>query len=177
MMRESEMWETISKVPGMLAREECWLLYRLAQMAPPGGYLVELGTFQGRGAAVLALSGRGKVITIDNYSYAVKSSPKLVHSNLRQVGLKVAIYRGSSARVPAQVTMVSLLLVDTEHTIRRFRQEMRAWLPLILPNGIVVCHDFASSKWPKLTRAIRESLGDWQRVEIARKLVGFRKGE
>jgi hypothetical protein len=117
------------------------------------------------------------VVTIDNYSYPVKSSPKLVRRNLARVGLKAVVVKGNSARVPPQVTTVSLLFVDTEHTMRHFRREMRAWLPLMMPQGIVACHDFGSSKWPKLTRAIREALKGWERIEVARKLVGFRRTE
>lgn len=177
MMDEYKLWQTIGKVPGMIQRDECMLLYRLAEKSPAGGYLVELGTFKGRGAAVLALTGRGKVITIDDYSYEVESSPMLVEANLNAVGLSATIIEGDSATVPWQVDKVSLLFVDTEHTMERFRQEMEAWLPLMMRSGIIACHDFASSKWPEITRAIREILPDWERLNLTRKLVGLRKRE
>lgn len=171
------MWQTIGNVPGMIQSDECWLLYRLAEKAPAGGYLVELGTFKGRGAAVLALSGEGRVITIDDYSYEVESSPMLVEANLKAVGLQATIIEGDSAIIPWMVDSVSLLFVDTEHTRERFGREMEAWLPLIRAKGIIACHDYASSKWPEITKAIREILPDWERLEVTRKLVGLRKGE
>ena len=176
-MDEYKLWQTIRKVPGMIQSDECMLLYRLAEKAPAGGSLVELGTFKGRGAAVLALSRRGPVITIDDYSYEVESSPMLVESNLEAVGLSATIIEGDSATVPWQVDKVSLLFVDTEHTRERFREEMEAWLPLMMSSGIIACHDFRSAKWPEITKAIREILPDWERVAVTRKLVGLRKGE
>lgn len=174
-MDEHKLWQTIRKVPGMIQSDECMLLYRLAEKSPAGGWLVDLGTFKGRGAAVLALSRQGPVITIDDYSYEVESSPMLVEANLKAVGLSATIIWGDSAKVPWQVDKVSLLFVDTEHTMERFRQEMEAWLPLIMPRGIIACHDFGSSKWPEITKAVRELLPDWQRLELTRKLVGLRR--
>lgn len=174
-MDEYNLWQTIGKVPGLMQSDECMLLYRLAEHSPAGGWLVELGTFKGRGAAVLALSEQGKVITIDDYSYEVESSPMLVAANLKAVGLSATIIEGDSATVPCEVDKVSLLLVDTEHTRDRFRQEMEAWLPLMMPSGIIACHDFNSSKWPEITKAVREFLPDWARLQLTRKLVGLRR--
>lgn len=199
-MNEEELVQAAMKIPGRCWSEELAFLYQLACMAPPNSSMVELGTFQGRTAAMLCAAAQKKVgsevFTIDNYVHdgaftgnykAVAEDPdygkspkeyaELTYQNLAKLGFQPRVIIGDSATVLKEVEKVGLLFVDSEHTRRRFDFECGVWLPLIIEGGILACHDYKQPEWPWMTRAIDDRIEEeeWEPLGLVKWLVAFKK--
>ena len=187
-------------IPGRCEEPELRWLYDLALKAPPGLPMVELGTFQGRTAAVLCAVAAQvglEVITIDNYVQdpcfvgwawhggdpGPRKPPeeyaKLTRENLARLGLMARVVIGDSATVPTGVGEIGLLFIDSEHNAERFNAECDAWLPLMAKGGILACHDYQQPIWPTMTPAIDERIRlrteEWEYLGLTMWLVGFKK--
>ena len=201
-MEVSEVVKAAAEIPGRCWPEELAWLGELALMAPPGLPMVELGTFQGRTAAMLCAVAKktgSEVITIDNYIHdgaftghykALPNDPdfgmqpeeyaELTRKNLGSLGYEARVIVGDSAVVPKGIKEVGFLFIDSEHTAYRFKCECDAWLPLIVEGGILACHDYEQPQWLEMTPAINErirSKREWEYLGLVNWLVGFRKAQ
>lgn len=198
-MNEEELVRAAAGIPGRCWPEELAFLHQLALTAPPGLPMVELGTFQGRTAAILCAVAQetgSEVVTIDNYIHdgaftgnykALANDPdygqspekyaQLTRENLAKLGFQARVIVGDSAVVPQGIEEVGLLFIDSEHARERFNAECDAWLPLIVKGGILACHDYKQPDWPVMTPAIDDRIGEneWERLGLVNWLVAFRK--
>jgi len=186
-------------IPGRCLAPELIFLNQLAMVAPPGLPMVELGTFQGRTAAVICAAARqigSDVVTIDNYAQdpAFTTWPKgyeedpecgkepeeyaeLTRQNLARLGFRPQIVIGDTATVPDGIEEVGFLFIDSEHTPEKFKEECDAWLPLMGPGSVLACHDYRQPTWPKMTPAIDERItpDEWENLGLVIWLVGFKR--
>jgi predicted O-methyltransferase YrrM len=198
-MNEEELVQAAMAIPGRCWAEELAFLHQLALMAPAGLPMIDLGTFQGRTAAMLCAVAQdtgSEVVTIDNYVHdgaftghykALVEDPdygkspeeyaEMTRENLASLGLMARVIIGDSAVVPEGIEKVGLLFIDSEHTRERFNAECDAWLPLIVKGGILACHDYEQVQWPQMTPAIDDRIGEdeWERLGLVNWLVAFKK--
>jgi len=175
-------------IPGQLHPRELARLYWFALQTPSGLPMVELGTFQGRTAAMLCAAANktnSEVVTIDDYtqdqafgSKSPKEYAEMTTTNLAALGFEPRIIIGDSATVPAGIEQVGLLFIDSEHTPERFNAECDAWLPLLVGGGILACHDYNCPIWAEMTPTINERIGsrtdEWEYLGLEIWLIGFR---
>lgn len=135
-------------------------LFNSAKNGVGQGYIVELGTYWGCGAAYLASGsktvGREKVITVDidrGHQWSVYTTqfwdrPPMqiyrAHMNWIMMGvydwiipIRVdSITASEILRIP-----VRLLHVDAGHNYNDCSWDVVSWTPLLIPNAVVVFHD------------------------------------
>jgi predicted O-methyltransferase YrrM len=142
----------------MLLEVELEWLYRLAGEAPDGT-AVELGALCGSSfiAWSAARVGRGPVVAVDNKDRAElkENLAKLPYA----VEIVVADSWAAAERVPGEV---AFLFIDADHGIDGIPKDMVAWLPKVMPGGIVVFHDYGV--W-KPTVVVQQFVDRWQESE------------
>lgn len=172
--------DAIMRIPGATTRGEVDWLVKLAGMAPTGGVLVDLGTYNGRSAAALAMGApQHRVVTVDDYSHRddTKSSSTKTWGYMTELKcqMRVEVVQSDTRLVPPNVGRVALLYVDSNHTRAHFDAEMEAWLPRLVPGAIVAAHDYQSWHWPEITGAVDHWLHEWARIGQVRYLVAHRR--
>jgi cephalosporin hydroxylase len=167
-------------IPGLIKEAEGAFLYRMALESKPG-LTVELGTFRGRTAAILARAARetgSRVISIDNYSYPHAPEPGEPAQRLARFGLTAEFRQADSRIAPADVGEVAFLYVDSEHTEAHLSVELPAWLPKVAPGGLVVFHDYGKGTHTDVTRAVDREMGKryWTELGRERSMIAFQRG-
>lgn len=178
---------------GKMSAEEMAYLGELVGMAPPG-LLVDLGTYWGRSAMMLAIAGKQgpkdawrRVLTIDNYSegpnaresggprpdfWTVKRQFKCMP--------RVHLHMGQTDDIPLVVfeQPVALVLVDGDHTAGGITEDIEAWQGLVTEGGIMAFDDYVSERWPAVKAVVDAymAIDGWERLGQRGSLVAFRKG-
>ena len=176
--------DRVMGVGGLVERDEIQFLMECAKLAPLGS-VVDLGTFQGRSAAALCGTvGHHRVITIDNWvmqHHGPNGEPRS-QGNLKEFGFVPRFITGLSWEVPFGFDRLAMIFIDTDHRDVILERELNAWLPRLVPKGIVAMHDYGSSKWPTLTPFIDAYFvePEWTLIGTAGLLIAFqwnRRGE
>ena len=162
--------------------DEVALLYELCFLAPKTGWLVELGSYQGRSSVALCQAARELkrdkwVMLIDNFSYDASISAYKLNYNLGRLDYWPAIVEGDSRTVPPQIMpgqKVAFLFVDSDHTAAQFEAEMDAWQPWLANGAVIACHDFDSPTWTEMNGVITKRLGHLKRLGALRRLISFK---
>lgn len=163
-------------IPGLITEGEAMFLYDTA-LAAPRGQWVELGTYQGRSAAILARAARDNgstVMSIDNYSYLNHPQIGQPARNLARFGLGVDFRDGDSRIVPDDVDEVGLLHVDSDHTAAHVRAELDAWLPRLSMGGVAVFHDYDDT-YPDVRAVADERMAGYRIIGRERRMIAYRK--
>jgi predicted O-methyltransferase YrrM len=186
--------QVMTRVPGMMEKNELELLYQLACQSP--GTIVELGPAFGRSTAALCLgaqANRVDVVTVDAFASLAQGSqteePTLpddlepptkerLRENLDAFGLSATIIDGLSWQAAEQVSgPISLLFHDAEHTADAVERDLSAWAPKLTEDAVIVFHDYEQEVFPGVKEAAdqwAERLG-WHKGESAGSLQVFRK--
>jgi hypothetical protein len=185
----AEVWAIVDSVPGFMSDQECGLLYRAARFWPVAGPVVELGSFKGRSATLLALAGR-QVHAVDAWVPAVYQPTALgpffmpsdeilaeCQANLQRTGVagQVTIHRGLTAEVGrGWQVQCALLFIDAGHDYANVRGDLDAWLPHLLPGGLLLLHDTFSDRYDGVVKAAGELLkAGWEIVASTSTLVAL----
>jgi predicted O-methyltransferase YrrM len=162
-------------------------LYAVAVQAPLNTSIVELGTFHGYTAGVLAMAAEkigAHVTTIDDYvdrpeqHLPAHIGPDAVKANLKAAGLDVTVKVGDTRSVPSDIKAVGMLWIDSTHTAAHVTAELAAWLPLVIVGGIVAFHDYGGASTPQLKAPIDAAFADrrkWQQVAAYHTVIGFKR--
>ena len=180
------------KVPGKCSQPGMTYLCELVQDLDVPGWLIDLGTYQGRSAMVLiqgSLGNRSKykrrVITIDNYTEGPdakdpsKGDPPdfwSVLARLKCRGRTHMVY-GDVGVVPmiCQGQDVALVFVDADHTRDGVAACIETWAPLVVKGGLMVFDDYGNDRWPDVKPTVDEMLADWEKVGQVGSVAAFRK--
>jgi predicted O-methyltransferase YrrM len=179
----------IASIKSLQRPGEADALYTVALKAPRGKAIVELGTFHGYTAAVLAMAGEqigAHVTTIDDYvdrpeqHLPAHIGPHAVGRNLAQADLDIftTVRVGDTRIVPASITEVGMLWIDSTHTAAHVTAELAAWLPLVIVGGIVAFHDYGGASTPQLKAPIDKTFADrrrWQNVGGYHTVIAFKR--
>jgi MMP 1-O-methyltransferase len=150
-------WQQARYVPGFLSEAEFRALGLLAICAPPGGVIVEIGSFKGKSTLALAsLAARydlGPVVSIDPHPSPSVTDPDLSGqttsfddflSNLRTAGMErqVEIHRTFSQNVGADWTRpIRTLWIDGDHTYAGAKWDFDLFSPHLIEGAIIALHD------------------------------------
>ena len=180
-LREWERRQLVApalKIDGWLTEPEGLLLHDLARNAD--GPIAEIGSWQGRSTACLALGsmrGRGNnVFAIDPFTGPkqalvrattlgnvgaedVEVSPQLLRKNLDAAGVNglVAIVPLASQDALPRVPPLSLLFIDGDHHYESVCRDIDNYMPKLKTGGIAVFHDVTQGD-PGVVRAIEDRI-------------------
>ena len=155
---------------GLHTEIEAQFLYENAEQLPDNATIVEMGTWDGRSAAILGLAVEkrgGRVYTIDHYNHSVIYGPgNQYHSLLRTQNnfidkdiRNVVPLQGISSEIAAQWTVpIELLFIDGDHKYESVKKDIEDWLPKVVQGGVVLFHDYNSGEGvlPAVDEAINE---------------------
>jgi hypothetical protein len=187
-------------IEGWLTDGQAARLAAAAARSRPDGAVVEIGSFRGKSAVVLA-SAAGSLIAIDPHAGSDRGPQEIeadatrgdadfdaFHANLAAAGLAdhVRHVRKFSSDAHQDVTgPLSLLYVDGAHRFGPARADLRDWGRRVAPGGVMLVHDAFSSigvtlallvecalspRWRYVGRT--GSLAEYERVEAGPRDVG-----
>jgi predicted O-methyltransferase YrrM len=154
-----DAWQAANKVPGFLSEDEARFLGMAAACSPAPGSIVEIGSFKGKSAVMLAKVskhyGLGPVVAIDphNFNNAEFEEYRRVPNattydeflkNLAAAGVSDMVdpRRACSAEVAANWSgPIRFLWIDGDHTYRGARTDFDGFFPHLSPGGVVAFHD------------------------------------
>lgn len=162
-MSFSDALSRIGGVEGWLSEDQARRLWDCASAVPAGGRIVEIGSFRGRSAIVLALASRGaaEVVAIDPHA-GNDRGPQEIHgsidegeadhlaflSNLSKAAVSDTVRH---VRRPSQDALgevpgeIDLLYVDGAHRIKPAMDDVAHWGEKVRPGGRMLVHDAFSS--------------------------------
>jgi SAM-dependent methyltransferase len=153
----------IDGVEGWLSDGQARRLWDCAAAVPPGGRIVEIGSFRGRSAIVLAraVGGSAEVVAIDPHA-GNDRGPQEIHgsvdegetdnqafrANLERAGVTGAVRHVRRASQDALGDVdgeLDLLYVDGAHRLRPAMDDIARWGARVRPGGRMLVHDSFSS--------------------------------
>jgi predicted O-methyltransferase YrrM len=158
-----EAFALADPVEGWLSHDQAQRLWDAARRVPPGGVVVEIGSFRGRSAIVLAsaLADGARLIAIDPHAGGDRGPQEIApeaergeadqrafQSNLRAAGVdeRVEHVRLVSSGAHAAVTAaIDVLYVDGAHRFGPARDDIVRWGDRVREGGTMLVHDSFSS--------------------------------
>jgi hypothetical protein len=145
------VWAAVDAIPGWLTADQGRALWDCARRVPPGGRVVEIGSFQGRSTCVLAsaLADGARVTAIDPFISTlplhnrVGLSRELFDANVERLGVRDRIDVVAERSVEARTHWdgpIDLLYIDGKHDTRTVLNDMR-FVGHIAAGGEVAIHD------------------------------------
>ena len=153
----------VSGVEGWLTDDQVARLHAAASAAPPGGRIVEIGSFRGRSTVVLASAAPDgcDVIAVDphagndrgpqeieGYEAEAATDNAVFEANLAAAGVRhrVTHHRQfSDAAHDLVPDPVDVLFIDGAHRFGPARADVRDWGARVAPGGRMLIHDAFSS--------------------------------
>jgi len=188
-----ESWTAVAGVAGWMTRSQGRALYDAAKQCPPGGRIVEIGSFQGRSTIVLASAApEGATVfavdphagndrgpeEISGFEAAAEDDHSVFLANLETAGVsdRVTHLRMFSDAALAEIDgPIDVLYVDGAHRYAPARADIRDWGRRVGPGGTLLIHDSFSSVG--VTLAILRELvfgGRFRYVGRSRSLTTYR---
>lgn len=163
-------------VEGWLTAAEGELLFSLAASCPPGGTIVEIGSWKGKSTTWLAEgagAGSGvRVFAIDPHEpyLADPHADSLgdFRANMERLGLTAMvtpIVARSEAAAASFDTPVDVLFIDGDHEEAPVTADLALWLPKLRVGGVIALHDVRNREWPGVSRALGRLL--WTSTTLA----------
>jgi hypothetical protein len=154
----------VDDVEGWMSDGQARRLWDRARAVPPGGRIVEIGSFRGRSAIVLARASAEagvEVVAIDPHA-GNDRGPQEIHGSVDEgeadnVAFRENLSRAGVAdqvrhvRLPSQDALsavsgpVDLLYVDGAHRLRPAMDDISRWGARVRPGGTMLVHDSFSS--------------------------------
>ncbi len=154
-------WAQAHPVEGWLTEAQGRRLHAAAASSAPGGRVVEIGSFRGRSAIVLAGAGVAEVVCIDPHAGSDRGPQEFAPdadrgeadvrafaANLARAGVngRVRHVRAFSGDAHGAVAgAVDVLFVDGAHRFGPAREDIVGWGGRVRPGGRMLVHDAWSS--------------------------------
>ena len=181
-------------VEGWFSPDQVARLAERARAVPPGGRIVEIGSFRGRSTIAIArCSPPGvEIVAIDphagtdrgpqeiaGFAAAAADDHEAFLANLDRAGVRdrvIHVRRFSEEALAEVAGPVDLLHVDGAHRLVPARHDLRSWGARVPPGGCLLVHDAFSSVG--VTGAIGAELllsRQWRYVGRSRSLAEYRR--
>ena len=163
-------------VEGWLTPAEGELLFSLAAACPPGGTIVEIGSWKGKSTTWLA-EGAGastgtRIFAIDPHEPYVADpqadSLRDFRANLERLGLTARVTPIVARSEAAAVSFdqpIDLLFIDGDHEAGPVAADVALWLPKVRAGGWAALHDVRNRQWPGVSRVLSRLL--WTSTTVA----------
>lgn len=159
----SAAFEAVADVEGWMSEGQARLLWDRARAVPPGGSIVEIGSYRGRSAIVLAraASDSTELFAIDPHA-GNDRGPQEIEGSADEGEADNAAFRANLAaagvrervrhvRLPSSEALgsvageVDLLYVDGAHRFAPASDDIARWGARVRPGGTMLVHDSFSS--------------------------------
>ena len=159
----TEALKAVEDVPGWLTAAQASRLWELARVVTPDGTIVEIGSYRGRSAILLAQAAplRATIVAVDPHAGNDRGPRQFrgtseegeedfiaFRLNVEAAGVadRITHVRERSGDAHAAVDgEVDLLYVDGSHRYRDARDDISGWGRRVAQGGIVLIHDSFSS--------------------------------
>jgi hypothetical protein len=150
----------------------------MAPNLPNQSHFIEIGSFLGRSCAYMAVEilNSGKAIKFDVVDRFVAEEPlvanlenKKLHQSFKDDFLRniepviehvnVLEMLSTEAAQMYRDESLDFVFIDANHNYDFVRADISAWLPKLRKDGIIAGHDYNSSIWPDVTKAVHEAFG------------------
>lgn len=174
-----EAWAEAEAIEGWYVAHEGKLLYDLAAAVPEGRSIVEVGSWHGRSAAVLASVGR-PVILVDPmsaYNGPTCASREDIDALARFVAAhdNVRWKRCRTGDLCAEMYRVGMVHVDGDHAWPHPLLDYLHLEPGLAPDAVAAFHDAHADKGPMLAVRALEAAGKLERLARAGGLLALRR--
>lgn len=193
-MSFAQVWARASGLEGWLTEAQGRALWDAASAVAPGSTLVEIGSFRGRSAIVLAsaMPSGCELVCVDPYLGSDRGPQELdadagrgeadlaaFSANVLAAGVSERLrpVRARSAEaLDAVPGPVALLWVDGAHRFGPARDDLRRWGAKVVPGGTMLVHDGFSSVGVTLALLAAPAVdGGWRWDGRAGSLVRYRR--
>src|SRR4051794_25527906 len=193
-MRFGEAFAPAASVEGWLTEAQARRLWDAAGRVPAGGLVVEIGSFRGRSAIVMAqaLTGGGRLGAIDPHAGSDRGPQEIAaeasrgeddnrafNDNLRRAGVteRVEHVRAFSSDALAAVPgTIDVLYVDGAHRFGPAREDLVRWGDRVREGGVMLVHDSFSSIGVTLASLSTLTFGTrWRYVGRTASLAEYRR--
>lgn len=190
----AEVFAGVSDVQGWMTRAQAGRLWDAASRLSPGAAIVEIGSFHGRSAIVLASAApEGVAITtidphagndrgpqeISGYVDEAEADHEQFRANLRRAGVDQRITHlreFSHAAHDGVDGQIDLLYIDGAHRFSPARDDIVTWGGRVPEGGTLLIHDCYSSLGVTLALATTTMVdGKWAYVGRSGSLAEFRR--
>ena len=131
-----------------MSKDEALKLFCCAKMVLKGGIIVEIGTFRGGSAIIMAAATEANIYSIDIASEVIEKVKDFPN---------IKFIQGDSKEISITWDKgIEMLFIDGDHTFEGVQKDIINWAPKVKAGGIICFHDYGSR--PELTRAITLSL-------------------
>ena len=159
----AEVQARVADVEGWLSDDQVQALHEAARACPPGGRIVEIGSFRGRSTIVLASSAPAgtELVAIDphagndrgpqeieGFEAEAATDHDVFNRNLAAAGVtdRVRHVRAFSDAAHGEVDdPIDVLFIDGAHRFGPARTDIRDWGARVAPGGRMLIHDSFSS--------------------------------
>ncbi len=154
-----EALTAVRDVEGWMTDAQARRLWNAAQAVPPGGRIVEIGSFRGRSTIILGKAAAPDVelVAIDPHGGMDRGPNEYdpdtalgnadydtFHANLDRAGVEERVHhvRRTSQDALNHVTgELDLLYIDGAHRYRFAKPDIERWGPRVRPGGTMLIHD------------------------------------
>lgn len=168
------VWPLAAKVDGWMSMDELLALYTIARSLPDHGVIVEIGTWVGRTAIVLASAIRKQTFCVDSFDcsgndQAYNRGPKFApleqwKVNMAQAGVTPIPLVGTSEKaVQTWTSPIDMLLIDGDHSYEAVSHDFHEWTPFLKEGGVLVLDDVIldddpPKRWEGPGKIVRECI-------------------
>ncbi len=140
-----ELFSILARVDGYLYPHEAVFLYWLARQGPGAGDMAEIGSFRGRStlcmAAGLRHRGHDTILAIDPHVYRTEAELRENIEHFEASRYVEPVAAPSAAAAVACRRPLRLIFIDGNHEKENVEADVRAWLPHLVPGGLLLLHD------------------------------------
>jgi predicted O-methyltransferase YrrM len=141
--------ELVADIPGWLRPEDALKLYELAYYAP--GPILEIGTYRGKSATLMAMAARDSgrstlVVSVDVDPSGLREAAAAAAA--KGVRDRLLLVRGSAEAFLASNDgfRPSLVFLDADHSEEAVARDLRTLEPHVPRGGLLLLHDFLDPK-------------------------------
>lgn len=193
-MSFSEAFALAAPVEGWLSEGQAQRLWNAAERVPPGGLVVEIGSFRGRSAIVMAsaLADGAQLVAIDPHAGGDRGPQEIepeaergeadnraFRANLQSAGVEARVehVRQMSSDAHAAVDRaIDVLYVDGAHRYGPARDDIVRWGSRVRDGGTMLVHDSFSSIGVTLATLTAVTFGSgWRYVGRTSSLAEYRR--